>query len=75
VAFGGRFDADEASAILASAPQLKRYAYEAACGYYETLPLYAMNRFVEEETGSLVHLDVSNGRYRVMKIIAEGAAG
>jgi len=68
IAFSLRFAPERIDALLARFPQCRRYAYESACGYYETLPLYVLARFASEEPGSLVHLDVSQERYMIMRL-------
>jgi hypothetical protein len=68
IAFSSRFTAEEIADIMALNPECERYEYEATCGYYETLPLYAMNRFLTETEGMLLHVDVSDGRYMLMSV-------
>ena len=68
LAFSSRFSDAEAEACLLMADGASRYAYESGCGYYETLPLYVLSRFLEEERGRLLHIDVSDGRYMVMGV-------
>jgi hypothetical protein len=45
-----------------------RYCYEEACGYYETLPLYVLTRFLAAEKGQLLHIDGSEERYMIMQV-------
>ena len=68
LAFSSRCGDTEAEACLALVEGSTRYDYESGCGYYETLPLYALNRFLEEERGRMLHIDVSDGRYMVMGV-------
>ena len=72
VAFSPRFEENVISELLAANPGLSRYGYEAECAYYETLPLYALNRFLETEEGVLFHLDISDGRCRIMRVDNRG---
>ncbi len=68
LAFSSRFSAAEVAEIMVMNKGCKRYHYEASCAYYETLPLYVLNRFLHQEQGKLIHLDVSKGRYMFMRV-------
>lgn len=57
LAFCKGFPPKEIEEIMALNKKNKRYVYEASCGYYETLPLYVLNRFVNREKGKLIHID------------------
>ena len=72
IAFSPRFKTEEIDEMMALNDGCSRYAYESTCGYYETLPLYAMNRFLTKEEGMLLHVDVSDGRYMVMSVDNRG---
>ncbi|MDX1296051.1 MAG: hypothetical protein R3302_07280 [Sulfurimonadaceae bacterium] len=72
LAFSTRFSSDDSSELLQANTGCRRYAYESSCGYYETLPLYVLNRFLTEEKGRLVHIDCSDGRYMVMNVDNSG---
>ena len=72
IAFSSRFSDDETAEIMVMNKGCKRYHYEASCAYYETLPLYVLNRFLRQEQGKLIHLDVSKGRYMVMRVDNNG---
>nr|MBF0221439.1 hypothetical protein [Desulfobulbaceae bacterium] len=68
LAFSTRFSDEEAAAIMAINGGCRRFDYEGSCGYYETLPLYALNSFLTTKEGRLIHLDVKNGRYMLMTV-------
>lgn len=68
VAFSSRLVPSEAKSLLNRHEQLKRYDYEESCGYYETLPLYVLNRFITEKTGRLIHVDLYEECYMVMTV-------
>ncbi|MBW6520342.1 MAG: hypothetical protein K0A99_04910 [Desulfoarculaceae bacterium] len=72
LAFGKRFAAAEREEIMNLKRGWRRYAYEGFCGYYETLPLFALNRFLLQEKGKLLHIDVSDGRYMIMQVSNQG---
>jgi hypothetical protein len=68
LALSARFSGEAAAAIMGLNKGCRRFDYEASCGYYETLPLYALNLFLSREKGRLLHIDVKNGRYMVMTV-------
>ncbi len=68
LAFSSRFSAVQVAEIMAVNNVCKRYLYESFCAYYETLPLYILNRFLTHERGRLIHLDVSQDRYMMMSV-------
>ncbi len=68
LAFSKRFSDVEASEIMAMHAGCIQYCYEESCGYYETLPLYVLNRFLLQENGRLIHIDVCEERFMVMNI-------
>ncbi len=69
LAFSRSFSEKDAGEIMAANTHLQRYDYEASSGYYETLPLYALNSFLAgNEQGRLIHIDVNKGRYMVMSV-------
>ncbi len=68
LAFGKRCTAAEIATITAMTKDCPRYCYEEACGYYETLPLYVLTRFLAAEQGRLLHIDVSEERYMIMQV-------
>jgi hypothetical protein len=68
LAFSAHFSDEDAAQFLEANRECSRYRYEDSCGYYETLPMYVLNRFLTEEKGRLVHVDCSEGRYMVMDV-------
>ena len=48
--------------------QLERFVYEDECGFYETAPLYVLNRFINEEEGVLLFIDVFSDKFTVIKV-------
>ena len=68
LAFSKHFSPDETAALMNIHAGGKRYCYEDSCGYYETLPLYVLNRFLTQEKGRLLHIDRHKEFYRVMQI-------
>jgi hypothetical protein len=68
LAFSRRFADVAVAALMGLNTGCKRFVYEESCGYYETLPLYALNRFLSRKEGRLIHIDVKNGRYMVMTV-------
>ena len=68
VAFSSRLVPSEAKSLLNRHKQLKQYDYEESCGYYETLPLYVLNRFITEKPGRLIHVDLYEEYYMVMTV-------
>ena len=69
LAFSRRICDDEADGIMDMNRSCQRFDYETSSGYYETLPLYALNSFLAgKEKGRLIHIDVYKGRYMVMSV-------
>lgn len=68
LAFSSRFSDQDVAEIMVASKGCRRYPYEASCAYYETLPLYVLNRFLAHECGRLIHVDVCRGRYMVMSV-------
>lgn len=46
----------------------KRFCYENNVGFYETLVLYALNLFVQTNTGKLIFVDYFEGVYRLLEL-------
>ncbi len=74
LAFSRHFPESEATKITNMHTECKRYCYENSCGYYETLPLYVLNRFLSKKKGRLIHVDVNEERYMVMNVDNNGLA-
>ncbi|MCK5682374.1 hypothetical protein KAI46_16355 [bacterium] len=68
LAFSGRLPMIVIDKVMALRRELKRFSYEHACAYYETLPLYVLNRFVTQERGKLLHIDGDGERCLVMQL-------
>ena len=68
LAFSRHFSDGEATKIMNMHAECKRYYYENSCGYYETLPLYVINRFLSQKKGRLIHIDVSVERYMIINV-------
>ncbi len=68
LAFSSRFNEHKINEIMAQYPLFTRYEYEKSCGYYETLPFYVLNSFLGNMVGSLLHIDVKDGKYMVMAV-------
>lgn len=45
-----------------------RFFYEDDVGFYETVVLYVLNRFVQNEVGKLIFIDYFEGRYRLLEL-------
>jgi len=71
LAFGMRMPPEDV-AVFMEHTVCARFDYESHCGYYETVPLYAINRFIEHEKGSLLFIDYFEKRYRVMTLSVFG---
>lgn len=67
VAFGQRCSQEVADEIL-SAGDRERFVYEEGCDFYETAPLYALNRFVQKGAGKLVFVDTFNEKYQLFTV-------
>ena len=65
LAFGMRTPIKDIAAFMEQS-QCARFDYESSCGYYETVPFYVLNRFIECEKGQLVFIDCFEERYRIM---------
>lgn len=65
LAFGMRTPIKDIAAFMKQS-QGARFDYESSCGYYETVPFYVLNRFIECEKGQLVFIDCFEERYRIM---------
>lgn len=72
LAFSKRFSLGEREKIMHMHTCCRHYPYEESCGYYETLPMYALNYFLLREKGTLIHIDVSAGRYMIMQVSNKG---
>ncbi|MEN8146122.1 MAG: hypothetical protein ABFR02_00720 [Campylobacterota bacterium] len=67
VAFGQRCSQEMADEMLSGGDR-ERFEYEEGCGFYETAPLYALNRFVQEGEGKLVFIDTFNDKYQLITV-------
>jgi len=47
---------------------LQYFNYEQACAYYETQPLFVINKFLADETGKLIHIDSDGEGFMMIKI-------
>lgn len=68
LAFSKRFPADLADRII-NGRALKRFRYEAGCAYYETLPFYALNCFLQAKDGEkllFLDCDISGKSYMLL---------
>ena len=74
LAFSRRMPAEEISRLMREHRHCRRFVYEDSCGYYETLPLYVINRFLELKKGRLLHIDGHGGHYRVVSLTTEVTA-
>ena len=74
LAFSKHFSDGEATKTMNMHTECRRYHYENSCGYYETLPLYVLNRFLLQKKGRLIHIDVNEERYMVMNVNNNGFA-
>lgn len=68
LAFSRSFSREAADTIMGLNTGCRCFAYEESCGYYETLPLYVLSRFLSRKKGHLIHIDIQNGRYMVMGV-------
>jgi len=67
VAFGGRCEDVLIDEIL-KLYDLDLFAYASECDFYETNPLFALHRFVQEGKGELLFINTFNAQYRVIKV-------
>ena len=70
ISFSPRFHEDQIKRILAINPKWQLFDYESESGYYETMAMFAINRFLEIYTDknahlvhSLIHLDIFEDEY------------
>ncbi len=54
--------------LLALRGDLQRFYYERSCAYYETQPLYILNKFLVDETGKLLHIDSDGESFMTIEI-------
>ena len=62
LAFSPHVSLEQRKDFFAQYPQCRPFRYEDDCGYYETLPLFVINSFLERKSGSLIHIDCRNNR-------------
>ncbi len=67
IAFGQRCSQEVVDEILGDSER-ERFVYEEGCDFYETAPLYALNRFVREGEGKLVFIDTFNDKYQLLTV-------
>ncbi len=67
VAFGFRCTEAMIAEIL-EGEERERFMYDAACGFYETRTLYALNTFIKEGEGELLFINVYEENFRVIKV-------
>ena len=68
VAFGGRCESVWVEEIL-KLYDFELFEYASECDFYETNPLFALHRFVEEGRGELLFINTFNAQYRVIKVV------
>ena len=68
VSFSFTFPANEAAAVMKRHRHCRRFRYEDCCGYYETLSLYVLNRFVSREKGRLIHIEGNRNHAMIMMV-------
>jgi len=68
LAFSQRFSHEDIDRFMHRYRQCRRFVYEENCGYYETQPLYVINRFLEQEKGRMIHIDFSGKQYMVITV-------
>ena len=67
IAFGQRCSKALATE-LSSEYGLETFEYQGSCDFYETSPLYALHRFIEEGRGELLLINTFDDQYRLVKI-------
>ena len=67
VAFGQRCS-ETVATELSSQYGLELFEYQESCDFYETSPIYALHRFIEEDSGELLFINTFDDRYRLVKI-------
>ncbi len=67
IAYGQRISQDVIDTLSDNAPW-ERFVYEERCGFYETASLYVLNRFIDEDKGSLLLIDTYADKFRVTKV-------
>jgi hypothetical protein len=67
IAFGLRCSERDIRALMAETDQV-RFEYEQEVGFYETVILYALNRFVRTAKGRLLYVNLFEGRYRLVEL-------
>ena len=67
LAFSLLMESGEIKFILEKTKQ-PRFFYEQDSGFYETVVLYAINKFIQNEQGKLLFVDYFEGKYRVIEI-------
>ncbi len=71
LAFSRRFLAEDIAGFMKKYRQCSRFAYEEQCGYYETQPLFAVNSFLEQKKGRMIHIDTNAEQYMVITVANE----
>lgn len=67
LAFGYRCPKTKREELLSIAKH-SQFDYESECGFYETLPFYVMNLFIETQQGVMIFIDYFEGAYRIITI-------
>ncbi len=71
LAFSRRLPASTIAGLMALRTDLPRFDYELSSAYYETLPLYVLNSFLQEtgkDYGTLIHIDGDGDKFMVMQV-------
>ena len=67
VAFGGRCESALVEEII-KLYDFEMFEYASECDFYETNPLFAVHRFLQEGSGELLFINTFNEQYRVIKV-------
>jgi len=68
LAFSGNLSDFVISELLALRGDLQRFNYEQSCTYYETQPLYVVNKFLVDAAGKLLYIDSDDEAFMAIRI-------
>lgn len=68
LAFSRHFPTDIISEIMTFRKDLRRFDYELLTGYYETLPLFVLNKFITGASGKMLYIDRDDDRFMIIQV-------
>jgi hypothetical protein len=68
LAFSWHMPASAVAEIMALRKDLRRFEYESNSAYYETLPLYVLNKFLAGGFGKLFHIDSDGAAFMGVRL-------